>query len=550
MRFLPVLAAACLLTAAFLIPSAAAQSSAGCQFRSGGGPAAFCDTFDTVHPNTGARSGDLDGSVWGVSHADTNLYKWEEPFHLNRCGSDVMVNLPHDVQVCNGTLVEGLADSGVNTLAMYPRQPFDIAGRTGTVTFDVSDDTQGAHTAWPSFVFSDQPVPAASTGSGVADYARDAVGMSFAFVGQEPDGSFCINVDHIWTDTNYIHQDQPINRPQSGECGAHISPANSLQLNHVEVKLNSGGVQVYIGDPGHPETTKLAAQSSFAVPLTRGLVWMQDTHYAACKEPGTQCDHTFAWDNFGFDGPTLPRDAGYEYPDNVQATGQSGGCFQDYYTDSCEVYIGYYIENPSQSGRQSQTLTFHNVVDPSKASAALYEFNYFPLIDQSKDRPSFDVLVNGSGHVHQDWLFPTPPPGSMTTGYASQTMAIPIPLSMLHAGDNSFEVTSTNGMDGANYDLIMVGAGSGGGGIVGVPQPTATPVPATSTPVPTGTPAPLSSPTPTPVPATVTPTSGPSMADQFAITMHKGAMLDLTCSGGTLAQGQSTGSSDVVVECQ
>ena len=43
---------------------------------------------------------------------------------------------------------------------MYPKQPFDIAGRTGTIAFDVSDDSHGNHRAWPELWYTDQPVPA------------------------------------------------------------------------------------------------------------------------------------------------------------------------------------------------------------------------------------------------------------------------------------------------------------------------------------------------------------------------------------------------------
>ena len=48
---------------------------------------------------------------------------------------------------------------GVSTLAIYPKQHFDFAGRTGTVAFDVSNDTSGSHGTWPELWIIDQPVP-------------------------------------------------------------------------------------------------------------------------------------------------------------------------------------------------------------------------------------------------------------------------------------------------------------------------------------------------------------------------------------------------------
>jgi hypothetical protein len=67
---------------------------------------------------------------------------------------------PNDVQICDGQLVEAQFDqTGVTSLAMYPKQPFDIAGRTGTIAFDVSDDSHGGHSVWPELWYVDTPVP-------------------------------------------------------------------------------------------------------------------------------------------------------------------------------------------------------------------------------------------------------------------------------------------------------------------------------------------------------------------------------------------------------
>ena len=83
------------------------------------------------------------------------------PVQENRCGTTVQVQPENDVTICNGQSVEATNDDAtVTSLAMYPKQPFDIAGRTGTVVFDVSNNSQGTHAAWPEFWYTDQPVPA------------------------------------------------------------------------------------------------------------------------------------------------------------------------------------------------------------------------------------------------------------------------------------------------------------------------------------------------------------------------------------------------------
>jgi len=66
------------------------------------------------------------------------------------------------------------------------------------------------------------------------------------------------------------------------------------------------------------------ANASPSVPLTRGLIWMEDVHYNAGKYTPGQENNTFGWDNVGFDGPILPRDRGFDVPDNT-APGRDAG---------------------------------------------------------------------------------------------------------------------------------------------------------------------------------------------------------------------------------
>src|SRR5579871_3319221 len=144
-----------LLLAASLVgsaPSAHADEACGLT------DPAFCDTFDTPQ-NGGTRSGDLNSVVWGVSRTSGNVDMGQNslngwfPTTLQACDGDrANVMSPNDVIICNGQLREAMNDGHtVATLAMYPKQPFDFAGRTGKVTFDVSNDTLGSHDAWPEF---------------------------------------------------------------------------------------------------------------------------------------------------------------------------------------------------------------------------------------------------------------------------------------------------------------------------------------------------------------------------------------------------------------
>src|SRR4051812_42741787 len=149
--------------------------------------AAFCDTFDAPAGN-GNRSGDLNGTLWGVSRAlgpvnfGQGQYNAIVPVMMDRCGVQVAVLAPNDVAICGGRLVEAQDDQhSVTALALYPKQPFDFAGRTGTVVFDVSNDTHGSHRAWPEFWMTDRPVPAPFTHfSSLQEVPFNGFGVRFA----------------------------------------------------------------------------------------------------------------------------------------------------------------------------------------------------------------------------------------------------------------------------------------------------------------------------------------------------------------------------------
>ncbi|HTO99373.1 MAG TPA: hypothetical protein VMK66_20135, partial [Myxococcales bacterium] len=93
---------------------------------------AFCETFDQAF-TPGNRSGQLDGTLWGVSRLTGNnnlgqglLDAWSLST-LDACdGSHPARPDSSDVIVCNGQLRESSNDGGsVTTLALYPKQPFD-----------------------------------------------------------------------------------------------------------------------------------------------------------------------------------------------------------------------------------------------------------------------------------------------------------------------------------------------------------------------------------------------------------------------------------------
>jgi len=110
-----------------------------------GGKSIFCETFDSKNPGIASRTGDLDPNVWGVSRTIGDVNFGQGHFNaapsttLQTCSGAATVRPPNDVMICNGQLREATNDNpsgvydagGVTALAMYPKQPFDFAGRTG-----------------------------------------------------------------------------------------------------------------------------------------------------------------------------------------------------------------------------------------------------------------------------------------------------------------------------------------------------------------------------------------------------------------------------------
>lgn len=478
MRTRAVLLSLALLAALVLVPTSAQEEDPQMLALTACGlpNAAFCDTFDAPSPNgAGTRSGDLDGVVWGVSRATSNdnpsqgqLFNWPAS-HLNRCGTTVVVATPRDVQICNGVLVESLRDNGaVALLAMYPRQPFDIAGRTGKVVFDVGNDTQGSHMAWPEFVYTDQPVPAPfEESAGVATYPRNGFGIQMSsdcrnggVVSNGQGDSWTIG--NMWTTSNYAYSNRTW---QMAGC-VHKGSPNAM--NHIEIRISPTRVELWASEPGQT-AIKLIGSSNINMPLTRGLVWMEDAHYNADKEPGTQGDHTFAWDNFGFDGPVLARDLGFDILDS-HSNGTTGG------------NIGYLV--PAGG---ALNLQFKGVNSVESMASALLEFTWVP-----RQQSSLTYALNGHAAHTLAW-----PYGNNLT-YRAATIALPVPMNELQNGTNTLRLTSSEtalgGLSVANFDIILIPDRSG------PPAPTATPVPPTATPAATDTPTPTDTPEPTSTP--------------------------------------------------
>jgi hypothetical protein len=456
---------------------------------------AFCETFDAP-AGIGNRSGQLNGIVWGASHVTGEqnigapLNGWS-PGRLTLCGANQILTPPGDILICGGRLVEGMDDNQeVQALTMYPKQPFDFAGRTGKVTFDVSNDTEGNHAAWPEFWMTDKPVPSPFAHEDTLwSLPQNGFGIRFAgFTDSRGAGTTCpqggnayVGVDSAITVKNYVENDSfnGGNLAVKGiDCVKKATTAG--QLNHYEIDVSQNQIDVYGTDAGTTSPLKhLTTISNANLGLTRGLIWIEDVHYNGNKF-NNQGAHSFTWDNVGFDGPALPRDLTYDVNDSLTPSGLLGRN-----NGLPVVNLGWGV-----SANTTKTFSVSGVVSPGTATGALLTFGFW-----YEATPPFAINYAINGHAHtQAWPYPD------NKSFTPRTLAIPLSLSELQAGTNTLAITPPVYMNIMNVDLVMVGAGGGGGsqgntssGPTPVPQevPTSTPVTAvipTSTSVPVSTP--------------------------------------------------------------
>ena len=444
-----------------------------------GGNAICCDTFDAKATNTRpSRVGQLDPAVWGVSRVGqlsnfgSGQYNGWAATELQTCNGTTTVTPPNDLIICNGQLrgasndnPSGAYDAGwVTAVAMYPKQPFDFAGRTGTVSFDISNDTHGSHAAWPEFWLSNLPIPAPFNHSSGALLSLPQHGFGIRFAAYAAPGAFnqCQNGNNLdkprWTvDSaivirNYVPDDTFAPLPggvrtnmavQKFDCV--IAPENNSGVtNHVELKINQNTIEVWATDAGVTPTAtnlrKIAAITNANLSLTRGLIWLEDVHYNADKgESGpnvpSQKQHTFVWDNVAFDGPFVYRDFSYDALDALTPIGVGPGAV-----------------NLGKASQANQTASWNVLNLPANPQAEVVRvlFNFYHY----NAPQNINVIVNGHAHS-APWPYPD------RDGYQTRTFAVTVPISDLVTGTNVVQLGADQPLITSNVNIVLVNVPGG-----------------------------------------------------------------------------------------
>jgi len=298
---------------------------------------AFCETFE-AGPASGGRAGELDPARWSVArgqpYASANFDDAIRvgPALIGACRtglSNTRVLPDADVLVCDPTPAiatrHALATAAEQNygLATYRiRQPFDFAGRTGTVKLDV-DLSNNALGGWPAVVIAQDPSPAPSfdwqeRGSG----PRNGVTIEFS-------GGWC-NTPQTVEPSVYVFKDYlQTSNVASFDCQTPHATTAPGALNHVEVYLTQTHLEVWASDVSPDGVTfpnlHLLWAGDVALPFSRGHVSLALRNHATLKYwLGSAASVRF--DNVGFDGPAVTGWREYSAPDSLTAYQGLPGC--------------------------------------------------------------------------------------------------------------------------------------------------------------------------------------------------------------------------------
>ena len=419
---------------------------------------AFCDTLGTPDPTAGTRSGDLNGVLWGVDRlgGDDNpsqnlIDQWPEVSE-DQCGTNKVVSNLNDIVTCGGTTVEASDDNGGQSiLSMYPRQPFNFATGTQDVEFNVSDNTGGSHSSWPDFAISNVPVPNPD-GSNISDGNLDApFSVGVDLTGSPTPG--CVQAQ-IWETTDYARSVPAQSNPgcaieASSSAPLYHAMSGVTNLNHVEILVSAGSMKVYMSDAG-TTTMHLIDSATFTLPLTEGVVWLEDQHYNGSKfPPAAQQQNTYAWSDLAFSGPLEPRDLGFDVNDNTAAGPAS--TMGDAPSGLPSTNLGYAADPVTVSTNADNSPT---AADLTAALGALLTF-----CTEAEDTATVDFSVNGHLNTFNTAL--TEQPTAEGPDTAATCLALPVPFAQVEAGVNTFTFSEpeTPWLNFSNISLVLQGAG-------------------------------------------------------------------------------------------
>jgi hypothetical protein len=279
------------------------SGGAGCGLTS----AAFCETFET--PNLGGNGGELDEAKWavarwGIGYSLPQIF-WR-PLASTKSGYDVSatfcsaafsdIAVLQDYRLCSGVdgrgnvskqLHEVIQDGGDNIYinSMMARQPFDFAGRTGTIVFEVDAKIfprNDGHGWWNEIWISEDPgpIPYQRGLPSVDSVARNSVGFVFQGTNwwQGCNKADMMNgVTEVFVTNNYVTRDL-ISTIDVFKAPYGCFKVADSKLNRFEIHLNTQTAELWASDAGVPSSLRLVMRvSNLNLNFTRGYISFQHT---------------------------------------------------------------------------------------------------------------------------------------------------------------------------------------------------------------------------------------------------------------------------------
>ena len=292
---------------------------------------------------------------------------------------------PNDTLICDlsGTrssqLMTAVAMQNYGVNSYMIRQPFDFAGRTGKIVFDVDAVDQGLG-GFVEIELTEDPT--------LATTFREFQNFE---VGPVPRNGLTLRLANSAECSNAV---APVNTMiYKNYVGAIITPTfnhsngcartSRGSLNRFEVQVSQSRIDVFGAefstDNGQTfSNNKLLYSANISLPFTRGYVHFNPRNHASAKY-GFGPDVVFHWDNIGFDGPVIAAPRAYEIPDNTVMTSYHGGQVQN---------LGYQLSdgtNGTAAGiynlsTKINSLTFQNVNTSGITSATLTMNAFFNAV--------------------------------------------------------------------------------------------------------------------------------------------------------------------------
>ena len=250
---------------------------------------------------------------------------------ITQCRSNVpgWVLPPGDTRICYGNdaiqsnhLLTATAAQNYGSNTYRIRQPFDFAGRTGSIVFD-ADATSSGLLGWIAIAVTEDPMPSPSFSAypGAGNFEGGVIpknGITVELQGSCGTNQTKVNMIHEYRNyVDYFHDLQ--------SSGSSCFAVSHHRLNRFELKLSQTRLELwatpYSADGVHFGTPTLVASANLGLTFSRGYVHLVTRNHASLKY-WTASDPADAreawvvrWDNVGFDGPVINNTREFEVPD-------------------------------------------------------------------------------------------------------------------------------------------------------------------------------------------------------------------------------------------